>query len=576
MLTMLKAAGVLPLLIVLMLCGAAIPATVTSCGGSTSIMEEEHPAVTPETVYFQLIGTYELAGNRDKYDVNSSHILRPTFNVGGQLWTNLPSDQGKIVHIGVKNGIGELAVGYYTDAQVADTKAIGPPLYPMRWKQLDREQASGRPVLAYLTEVGTNKNAVVPSVNGSEELTGAMVRWQKGIPFGIKVPFRNRVDATPQGLGEVGARLNGIQFMAAWIERTITIHERSNSSWLVAAVVGLVQVAAAMPAACPGEENNSWIIFDDLGGNDDTVVPPPPANQPPTAALLITPASGLASQSRTLNASSSFDPDGSIVKYEWDFDGNGVYDATTTTSTTTHGYTVTATATVRVTDNGNPGLTDTATATATVTAPPVNQPPTARFTFVANELDVDFDASTSTDSDGTIASYSWNFGSTGVTTSHTYPAAGNYSVTLTVTDDDGATGTETKTVTVTAPSTGREYPDGQPFIESELRIVGTPGDSNGDGLWEETMRLNKTNWQFDTADLELYRRLGGLDDFIPGNWFQFTWESNAPDAAWDSDGTFYSQFAAPGTYDFVVSITLKTSPTWYTTTRTLQVEVYEE
>lgn len=81
----------------------------------------------------------------------------------------------------------------------------------------------------------------------------------------------------------------------------------------------------------------------------------------------------------------------------------------------------------------------------------LNQSPTASFTDTVNQLAVAFDGSGSADADGTVNSYSWDFGDgstgTGVTTSHTYAAAGTYPVVLTVTDNAGATGTVTKSVT---------------------------------------------------------------------------------------------------------------------------------
>ena len=80
-----------------------------------------------------------------------------------------------------------------------------------------------------------------------------------------------------------------------------------------------------------------------------------------------------------------------------------------------------------------------------------NVPPTANFSFTTSGLSASFTDS-STDSDGTIASHAWTFGDGGTSTatnpSHTYSAAGTYSVTETVTDNGGATGSATKSLTV--------------------------------------------------------------------------------------------------------------------------------
>jgi PKD repeat protein len=86
------------------------------------------------------------------------------------------------------------------------------------------------------------------------------------------------------------------------------------------------------------------------------------------------------------------------------------------------------------------------TRTGLAPAPP-NQPPTAAFAPSCTALTCSFDGSGSTDPDGSVIGYAWSFGDgdtgTGVLPSHTYPFAGDYTVTLTVTDDGGATASTT-------------------------------------------------------------------------------------------------------------------------------------
>ncbi len=82
--------------------------------------------------------------------------------------------------------------------------------------------------------------------------------------------------------------------------------------------------------------------------------------------------------------------------------------------------------------------------------------PVANFSFTATGLSVAF-TDTSTDTGGTLSSHAWTFGDGGTSTaanpSHSYAAAGTYSVTETVTDSVNAK-TSAKTSSVTVSATG--------------------------------------------------------------------------------------------------------------------------
>ena len=86
---------------------------------------------------------------------------------------------------------------------------------------------------------------------------------------------------------------------------------------------------------------------------------------------------------------------------------------------------------------------------------PSNQVPQASFGTSSSGLVAQLDGSGSSDADGRIAAFAWDFGDgstgTGEKASHTYGAAGTFTVKLTVTDDKGATNSVSKAVTVTAP-----------------------------------------------------------------------------------------------------------------------------
>ncbi|MGK9146001.1 PKD domain-containing protein [Plantibacter flavus] len=204
-----------------------------------------------------------------------------------------------------------------------------------------------------------------------------------------------------------------------------------------------------------------------------------------SAPVLVAPTSHFtaAAAGLTVNVdgSTSTDADGTIVSHAWNF-GDG---QTGTGATATHGYAAAGTYTITHTVTDNDGLTGSSSSSVTVTAP-ANVLPTAAFTATPNGLTVAVDGSASTDSDGTIASYAWNFGDngtgTGATASHTYTAAGTYTVSLTVTDNRGGTNTITHSVVVTAPQTPTSLAN-DTFTRA---VTGGLGAANSGGTWSIT------------------------------------------------------------------------------------------
>jgi len=197
-----------------------------------------------------------------------------------------------------------------------------------------------------------------------------------------------------------------------------------------------------------GSYHVTLTVTDNDGATDSAYATKTVMNMPPVAAFTESAHTVSTSESIHFDASDSYDPDGTIVSYSWDF-GDGT---TGTGVTVQHAYSQDGSYTVTLTVTDDDGATDSTEATKTV----LNRSPIASFTESAHTVSTSetiyFDASGSYDPDGTIVSYSWNFGdgstATGVEVNHAYEDDGIYTVTLTVTDDDGATGSATATKTV--------------------------------------------------------------------------------------------------------------------------------
>jgi len=187
-------------------------------------------------------------------------------------------------------------------------------------------------------------------------------------------------------------------------------------------------------------------------------------NIPPTASFTASATVTTAGSTISFSAILSFDEDGIIVKYEWDF-GDG---SSAAGQSVTHTYAAAGTFTVvlRVTDDN--GATATAQRTITVNPAPADgggtggTGPTASFTATPltgpAPLTVTFNASASSYAGHAITAYFWNFGDgttgTGITTTHTYAPSTttSYNVVLRIIASDNKEGTATKTITVTTTS----------------------------------------------------------------------------------------------------------------------------
>lgn len=227
-------------------------------------------------------------------------------------------------------------------------------------------------------------------------------------------------------------------------------------------------------------------------------------NQPPVAQFTFAPTAPRAGDWLQFDASGSYDPDGSIVSYQWDFQNDGVFDATGITAF--YRYTVPGNYTVRLVVTDNQGASGSVTQVVVVSPLVVNQPPVAQFTFTPSTPRagdwVQFDASTSLDPDGTITNYQWDFQNDGTFDASgqlvffRYTASGTYTVRLVVTDDKGASGSTTKAVVVT-PLVVNQPPVAQFTFSPTAPFVGQPLVFNGTSSYDPDGTIVAYQWDLD-------------------------------------------------------------------------------
>lgn len=229
------------------------------------------------------------------------------------------------------------------------------------------------------------------------------------------------------------------------------------------------------------------------------------APQPPTAVIQ-SPATAQVGVTVSFSGAGSYDPDGTINQYEWNFgDGNTALGAQAINTFMTAGvYTVT----LRVTDNT--GLSHTTFRDIQIGG---TQLPSANaggpYTGTAGQA-VNFDASQTTHVSA-ITRYIWDFGdgtplvtSTVPTISHTYAQLGSYVVTLAAQDTNNMTGVAIATVVISA------VPPPPPPPVTDGATLYANNCSSCHGPLASSTKLNRTATQIQNA---INANTGGMGAF---------------------------------------------------------------
>lgn len=241
-------------------------------------------------------------------------------------------------------------------------------------------------------------------------------------------------------------------------------------------------------------------------------------NSPPTVSVS-SPANGSkfeTNQPVSLSCTGS-DPYGSIAKYEWDFEGDGVYDYSSATSgSTSRSYAQSGSYAARCRATDNDGGVAAADVLLKINAPPtasISLPPNNSIFTVGDAISL---VGVASDSDGSIALYEWDFESDGIydynstmfgNTTHTYTTAGSRTARFRATDNDGSSATaqvslrinDPPIAMINLPLNGNEFKFGRPIsfegsaFDSDGTIAAYLWNSSLDGVLSTSASFNRSN-----------------------------------------------------------------------------------
>jgi PKD repeat protein len=220
-------------------------------------------------------------------------------------------------------------------------------------------------------------------------------------------------------------------------------------------------------------------------------------NQPPVSDPN-GPYTGTEGVAITFSGSGSYDPDGSIISFAWDFgfgDGN-----TGTGESPAYTYAQNGTYNVTLVVTDDEGATDTKTTTAAIDDTELTADFVGTPTSGLKPLTVDF-ADSSTSYDG-ITAWEWDFGDGNTSTeqnpTHVYTTEGTYTVSFTVYEVDGDSDTETKVDYIHV--TRENQP---PVSDPNGHYTGTEGAAilfSGSGSYDPDGGIASYAWDFGFGD----------------------------------------------------------------------------
>lgn len=220
----------------------------------------------------------------------------------------------------------------------------------------------------------------------------------------------------------------------------------------------------------PGNYPAKLRVTDSKGRQDTQTVTIAVGNAPPVVTAQAQPSNGQVPL--TVNFSATATDNEGIARYEWDFQGDGVYDYSSTSSGNTS-FTYTSVGVfrpvLRVTDGRGLAVTYSLPATTVRAAPPGSPTVTATASPASGNapLTVTLSGSASDPSGHPFTRYEWDFQDDGVVDASggspaqtfTYVAAGSYFPRLRAVTDDGRTAEDVVQVSVQSNVTLRVSPD---------------------------------------------------------------------------------------------------------------------